>query len=160
MSSTNDAVDPVVSTPVAPPANVNLLPNAAKEEESKPPGPPAATTNLDTGPLFPKVESNVAYCSRSKSTLPDSHVKEGLASTKGSLAESLFTGKTCMQCRVAKVKCDKHQPCDRCCRRGYECSAQARGPGRPPASETKKKKVVSELVSADECGGEEGCYHA
>jgi len=60
----------------------------------------------------------------------------------------VFTGKTCMQCRVAKVKCDKHDPCNRCVRRGYTCSAQARGPGRPPASEAKKKKSAQAQVTS------------
>ena len=50
--------------------------------------------------------------------------------------EPIFVGKTCTQCRMAKVKCDKHQPCARCCRRGYVCCAQERGPGRPPNANT------------------------
>ncbi|GMH55729.1 hypothetical protein TL16_g01978, partial [Triparma laevis f. inornata] len=56
------------------------------------------------------------------------------------LPEPVFSGKTCTQCRIAKVKCDKHLPCSRCIRRGYICSAQERGPGRPPSTTAPKNK--------------------
>ena len=51
---------------------------------------------------------------------------------------SIVTGRTCSQCREAKVKCDKKEPCGRCLRRGLMCVAQTRGPGRPPSKTGKK----------------------
>mmetsp|Transcript_17937 Transcript_17937/g.36414 ORF Transcript_17937/g.36414 Transcript_17937/m.36414 type:complete len:815 (+) Transcript_17937:162-2606(+) len=66
--------------------------------------------------------------------------------------DPIFVGKTCTQCRIAKVKCDKHQPCARCIRRNYECCAQERGPGRPPTTaggskQSAKKASKSSLSS-------------
>ncbi|CAN0261851.1 unnamed protein product [Discosporangium mesarthrocarpum] len=40
-------------------------------------------------------------------------------------------GRTCISCRVSKVKCDKGLPCSRCLRLNSVCVAQTRGRGRP-----------------------------
>ena len=46
---------------------------------------------------------------------------------------SCGSGKTCLTCAKAKIKCDKMSPkCGRCSRLGIECNAQLRGRGRPP----------------------------
>jgi hypothetical protein len=46
----------------------------------------------------------------------------------------MTSGKTCITCAKAKIKCDKMLPkCSRCVRLGIDCLAQARGRGRPKA---------------------------
>ena len=75
--------------------------------------------------------------STKESIAPDAEAKTGVIEEEE--IEPIFVGKTCTQCRIAKVKCDKHQPCARCLRRGYECCAQERGPGRPPSTNVGSK---------------------
>lgn len=46
--------------------------------------------------------------------------------------DSMCSGKTCIACAKAKIKCDKNLPsCSRCVRLGIDCHSQSRGRGRP-----------------------------
>ena len=65
------------------------------------------------------------------------------------VVESIDIGRTCSQCREAKVKCDKKQPCMRCILRGLVCVAQLRGPGRPC---NPKKELATEGAVTKETG--------
>lgn len=65
-------------------------------------------------------------------------------------------GRTCINCRRSKVKCNRSSPCSRCARLKLECIAQTRGRGRPVASH-KKSKVEpaspASVAGAGEVGG-------
>mmetsp|Transcript_64000 Transcript_64000/g.109859 ORF Transcript_64000/g.109859 Transcript_64000/m.109859 type:complete len:500 (-) Transcript_64000:178-1677(-) len=53
-------------------------------------------------------------------------------------------GPACVLCAKMKIKCDKMQPsCGRCVRLGLECTAQARGRGRPPGSFSKLQQTAN-----------------
>lgn len=63
---------------------------------------------------------------------------------------NMLSGKTCISCAKAKIKCDKMLPtCSRCARLGIDCHAQARGRGRPKGifPETNKQKKEQKAVS-------------
>mmetsp|Transcript_19559 Transcript_19559/g.40835 ORF Transcript_19559/g.40835 Transcript_19559/m.40835 type:complete len:839 (-) Transcript_19559:8-2524(-) len=141
MSSANKNVDESDGPSGSAPTTAALSPTPSSHDTKTPKTGP--TTREAPTPLVTRASAPVN--SSTDFSKPDSnpYVEEATVSAAVCVkanSELIFTGKTCMQCRVAKVKCDKHQPCDRCNRRGYACSAQARGPGRPPAAETKKKR--------------------
>ncbi|EWM23734.1 fungal specific transcription factor domain-containing protein, partial [Nannochloropsis gaditana] len=49
-------------------------------------------------------------------------------------------GFTCFACRVAKVRCDKSTPCNRCSQLALECISQGKGPGRPSKASTPRAR--------------------
>ena len=45
----------------------------------------------------------------------------------------------CLECRRARLRCDRASPCGRCVRKGCECTPLYRGPGRPRKTTLAKK---------------------
>jgi len=63
-----------------------------------------------------------------------------------SLQPSSTASRTCQACAIAKVKCDREQPCARCVRKALDCCPQLRGRGRPSSRAAQAIHVMQAIA--------------